>query len=142
MRIETAGLNLMYRLSPDDKCYPISEISFFPALEKNCPTLQRSTLGHQMSTNGVHVIILFTLMATCAATPIFVAHPGTVLAHPAVLINSAMEDSLPNELRNDFYKDPNIAAGLAKESWFIDKETQVQPYLVNKLSIENSRSCH
>jgi len=48
-----------------------------------------------------------------------------MLAHPAVIINSAMEDNLPNHLRNNFYKNPNIAADLAKESWFIDKEMQV-----------------
>ncbi|XP_011147290.1 uncharacterized protein LOC105187879 isoform X1 [Harpegnathos saltator] len=87
---------------------------------------ERSQLGHiKMSAIRVSVVVLFTSMATCAATPIFFAHPGTVLAHPAVVINSALEDSLPNALRNDFYKDPYIAAGLAKESWFIDKETQV-----------------
>ncbi|EZA57632.1 hypothetical protein X777_00732 [Ooceraea biroi] len=67
-------------------------------------------------------------MVTCAAAPIYLvsseAISGAVFAHPAVLINSAMEDNLPNELRNNFYKNANIAAGLAKESWFIDKEMQ------------------
>ncbi|XP_032680182.1 uncharacterized protein LOC116848336 [Odontomachus brunneus] len=89
-----------------------------------------------MPTNSMNVIILFTLMATCVATPIFVAHPTTVLAHPAVLINSAMEDNLPNELRNDFYKNSNIAAGLAKESWFIDKESQVLDRETDKIPRE------
>ncbi|XP_018397463.1 PREDICTED: uncharacterized protein LOC108775556 [Cyphomyrmex costatus] len=65
------------------------------------------------------------MVTTCAATPIFYLNPETMLAHPAVIINSAMEDNLPYQLRNDFYKDPSIAAGLAKESWFIDKEMQV-----------------
>lgn len=81
----------------------------------------------------MNAIILFNLMSICVATPIFFVSPetviqDTVLAHPAVLINSAMENNLPNQLRNDFYKNPNIAAGLAKESWFIDKEMQVQNF--------------
>jgi len=65
------------------------------------------------------------MMTTCAAMPILFLTPETMLVHPAVIINSAMEDNLPNHLRNNFYKNPNIAADLAKESWFIDKEMQV-----------------
>ncbi|XP_036141907.1 uncharacterized protein LOC105840611 isoform X2 [Monomorium pharaonis] len=79
---------------------------------------------HQMSTNYINTI-LFIMVTTCAATPILLLTPEETLAHPAVAINSAMEDNLPNELRNNFYKNPNIAAGLAKESWFVDKEMQV-----------------
>lgn len=78
-----------------------------------------------MSTSNMNIIIFFTLMTTCLAAPIFFTPTGTVFAHPAVLINSAMEDSLPNELRNNWYKNPEIAANLAKESWFGDKEMQV-----------------
>lgn len=78
-----------------------------------------------MWANNINVIIIFILVTTCIATPIFFTHTEPVFAHPAVVFNSAMEDSLPNELRNNFYKNPNIAAGLAKESWFIDKEMQV-----------------
>ncbi|XP_011689945.1 PREDICTED: uncharacterized protein LOC105451274 [Wasmannia auropunctata] len=77
-----------------------------------------------MSTNYTN-IFLFIMMATCAATPILLLTPETMLAHPAVIINSAMEDNLPNQLRNNFYKNPSIAASLAKESWFTDKEMQV-----------------
>lgn len=78
----------------------------------------------------MNAIILFSVMSTCIATPIYFVSSenviqDTVLTHPAVLINSAMEDNLPNQLRNDFYKNPNVAANLAKESWFIDKEMQV-----------------
>lgn len=77
----------------------------------------------------MNIIILFSLISNCIAAPIFFvsesAIQDTVLTHPAVLINSAMEDNLPSQLRNNFYKNPNIAAGLAKESWFIDKEMQV-----------------
>ncbi|KAL0116382.1 hypothetical protein PUN28_009776 [Cardiocondyla obscurior] len=69
-------------------------------------------------------IILFVVLATCTATPILLLTSESPLAHPAVIINSAMEDNLPNQLRNNFYKNPSIAAGLAKESWFIDKEMQ------------------
>lgn len=71
-------------------------------------------------------IVLLTLVATCTATPILFLPPEATIAHPAVVINSAMEDNLPNQLRNNFYKDPSIAASLAKESWFIDKEMQVR----------------
>ncbi|RLU24560.1 hypothetical protein DMN91_002649 [Ooceraea biroi] len=82
-----------------------------------------------MSVEIKNLIILISVMVTCAAAPIYLvsseAISGAVFAHPAVLINSAMEDNLPNELRNNFYKNANIAAGLAKESWFIDKEMQV-----------------
>lgn len=81
----------------------------------------------------MNVIILFSVMSTYIAMPIYFVSPenviqDTVLTHPAVLINSAMEDNLPNQLRNDFYKNPNVAANLAKESWFIDKEMQVQHF--------------
>lgn len=84
-----------------------------------------------MTTIYINVIILFSVMSTYIAMPIYFVSPenviqDTVLTHPAVLINSAMEDNLPNQLRNDFYKNPNVAANLAKESWFIDKEMQVQ----------------
>jgi hypothetical protein len=75
-------------------------------------------------------MVLITLAWRCTAVPIYPIIPeiitGTVISHPAALINAAMEENLPNELRNNFYKDANIAAGLARESWFIDKETQVQ----------------
>lgn len=81
-----------------------------------------------MPTNNCTNIILFVMVATCTATPILFLTPEVTLAHPAVIINSAMEDNLPNQLRNNFYKNPNIAAGLAKESWFGDKEMQVHNF--------------
>lgn len=88
-----------------------------------------------MLTICINAIILFSLISTCVSTPIFFISPEsaiqeTILPHPAVLINSAMEDNLSNQLRNNFYKNPNIAADLAKESWFIDKEMQVQIFLI------------
>ncbi|XP_029176545.1 uncharacterized protein LOC114944689 [Nylanderia fulva] len=94
-----------------------------------------------MPTICMNAIILFSLMSTCVPLPIFLISPenaiqDTVLTHPAVLINSAMEDSLSNELRNNFYKNPNIAASLAKESWFIDKEMQVIDRETDKISRE------
>jgi len=80
--------------------------------------------------NTKYLIILIILAWRCTAVPIYPIIPeiitGTVISHPAALINAAMEENLPNELRNNFYKDANIAAELAKESWFIDKEMQVQ----------------
>ncbi|KAM0736885.1 hypothetical protein ACS0PU_006534 [Formica fusca] len=94
-----------------------------------------------MPTICMNVIILFSLMSTCMATPIFFVSPesaiqDTVLTHPAVLINSAIEDNLPSQLQNDFYKNPNVATGLAKESWFIDKEMQVIDRETDKISRE------
>ncbi|XP_041982733.1 uncharacterized protein LOC121735842 [Aricia agestis] len=50
-----------------------------------------------------------------------------VQPHPAVELNAASESQLPPELlkSHDFYSNPSIAAGLAKESWFTKKEMQV-----------------
>ncbi|XP_028040121.1 uncharacterized protein LOC114250444 [Bombyx mandarina] len=50
-----------------------------------------------------------------------------VRPHPAVEQTAASEALLPRELlkSRDFYDNPNIAAGLAKESWFTNKEMQV-----------------
>lgn len=47
--------------------------------------------------------------------------------HPAVELNAASEALLPRELlkSRDFYDNPSVAAGLAKESWFTNKEMQV-----------------
>lgn len=72
--------------------------------------------------------MLLTLVATCVAMPIEVFYVPSTFAHPVVLINSAMENNLPNKLRNEFYRNPKIASDLAKESWFIDKEMQVHNY--------------
>ncbi|XP_068619788.1 uncharacterized protein [Battus philenor] len=54
------------------------------------------------------------------------AVPG-VQPHPAVELNAASEALLPPELLKSkrFYDNPAIAAGLAKESWFANKEMQV-----------------
>ncbi|CAH2054671.1 unnamed protein product, partial [Iphiclides podalirius] len=57
------------------------------------------------------------------------AHPSApaVQPHPAVELNSASEALLPPELlkSRSFYDNPAVAAGLAKESWFTNKEMQV-----------------
>lgn len=42
-----------------------------------------------------------------------------VLAHRAVVINAENEARLPPHLLNPFYKNPRIAAALAKESWSV-----------------------
>ncbi|KAF2885470.1 hypothetical protein ILUMI_20698 [Ignelater luminosus] len=47
------------------------------------------------------------------------------LAHHAVVENAAQEAQLPPELLNPFYKNPLIAAGLAKESLITNKEFAV-----------------
>ncbi|XP_017779855.1 PREDICTED: uncharacterized protein LOC108565084 [Nicrophorus vespilloides] len=63
------------------------------------------------------------------ASPGVVYNPAAAdprhLAHKAVVENAAVEAQLPHELINPFYKNPRIAAGLAKESWFGDKEFPV-----------------
>lgn len=52
---------------------------------------------------------------------------SAVHPHPAVELNAANEALLPRALlkSRDFYDDPHVAAGLAKESWFTNKEMQV-----------------
>ncbi|KAE8745927.1 hypothetical protein FOCC_FOCC007444 [Frankliniella occidentalis] len=47
------------------------------------------------------------------------------LAHHAVVRTAEDEARLPEELRNNFYKDPRIAEGLAKSSWFTPGEEQI-----------------
>ncbi|XP_055695010.1 uncharacterized protein LOC129796899 [Lutzomyia longipalpis] len=54
-------------------------------------------------------------------------HEDPPLAHPAVVENSIREKQLPPELlkSDNFYSNPRVADGLAKESWFTDKEMPV-----------------
>lgn len=54
--------------------------------------------------------------------------------HPAVVQNALAEAQLPAELLNPFYKNPAIAAGLAKESWFGHKEFPVHHREADKIS--------
>lgn len=76
---------------------------------------------------NMNTIITFTMVVgLCAAVPQYYIPSGFLYQHPANVLNSAVEDTLPNELRNDFYKNPLIAARLAKESWLLNKETQVK----------------
>lgn len=87
------------------------------------------------------LIVLAAMVAIAQARPglIFTQHlhpigveyaPTSVppvLPHPAVALNAESEALLPRELlkSHDFYDNPAIAAGLAKESWFTNKEMQV-----------------
>ncbi|XP_078035264.1 uncharacterized protein LOC144469170 [Augochlora pura] len=71
------------------------------------------------------IIVIVVLAGICAAAPQFYFPSGVVYPHPANLLTSAIENTLPNQLRNDFYKNPRIAAKLAQESWFLNKEMQV-----------------
>ncbi|KAJ0172306.1 hypothetical protein K1T71_012279 [Dendrolimus kikuchii] len=59
--------------------------------------------------------------------------------HPAVERNAAIESKLPRELlkSRDFYDNPVIAAGLAKESWFTNREMQVVNREAEKIPREN-----
>ncbi|KPI98756.1 hypothetical protein RR46_10074 [Papilio xuthus] len=69
------------------------------------------------------------------------AHPAApvVRSHPAVELNAASEALLPPDLlkSNRFYDNPAIAAGLAKESWFTNKEMQVVEREAEKIPREN-----
>ncbi|KZC15055.1 hypothetical protein WN55_09357 [Dufourea novaeangliae] len=74
----------------------------------------------------MNVLITIVIVAgLCAAAPQYYLPSGLLYPHPANLLTSAIEDTLPNELRNDFYKNPRIAARLAQESWYLNKEMQV-----------------
>ena len=55
------------------------------------------------------------------------ANTPSQYAHPAVINNALREAEYPAEYRKSdrFYKNPHIAAALAKESWFTDKEMPV-----------------
>lgn len=72
------------------------------------------------------IILLMAMIGLCVAAPQYYIPSEFVYQHPANVLNSAIEDTLPNELRNNFYKNPRIAARLAKESWFFNKEMQVK----------------
>jgi hypothetical protein len=60
------------------------------------------------------------------AQPLVASQPAS-LAHPAVVATAAAEQQLPQELlkSNQFYSNPHVAEGLAKDSWFSDKEMPV-----------------
>lgn len=46
-------------------------------------------------------------------------------AHPEVVRNAIAESQLPPHIQNPFYKNPALAAALAEESWFKNKESPV-----------------
>ncbi|XP_013186112.1 uncharacterized protein LOC106131542 [Amyelois transitella] len=89
----------------------------------------------------MRLIIAAAILAVAQARPALIyTHPllplgveyahtsvPAVRPHPAVERNAAREALLPRDLlkSNDFYDNPSIAAGLAKESWFTNKEMQV-----------------
>ncbi|XP_067622809.1 uncharacterized protein [Eurosta solidaginis] len=54
-------------------------------------------------------------------------------AHIAVIENAAYEETLPNELRNPFYKTPRVRAALAKSSWFGPGEMPVYDRQAEKI---------
>lgn len=58
------------------------------------------------------------------------------LAHPALIANAQLESTYPAEWRNDQYKNPKIAEGLARESWFTDKEMPVYDRVADKIPRE------
>lgn len=56
------------------------------------------------------------------------------IAHPAVEQNALAESQYAPELLNNQYKNPVIAAKLAKESWFTNKEFPVYHREAEKIS--------
>lgn len=84
-------------------------------------------------------ILLLLISATLCSAQFFYAQPARLAqyhslaaatqqyAHPSVVDNSFREAQLPPELKKSdrFYNNPHIAAALAKESWFTDKEMPV-----------------
>ncbi|XP_014227864.1 uncharacterized protein LOC106653122 [Trichogramma pretiosum] len=71
----------------------------------------------------IRIIASLAILGVCSAVPLYYVQENAFqLQHPAVLANAAMEASLPDYLRNDFYKNPHIAASLAEPSWFGYKE--------------------
>lgn len=98
----------------------------------------------QQSTTTVALVLIATMIGTCCAQfyhqPIAyslqrdprllpAAHvaDASQLAHRAVIENSIREQELPPELlkSNRFYSNPRVAAALARDSWFTEKEMPV-----------------
>lgn len=67
-------------------------------------------------TSGIHNVCFVILLLLVAASNVW-ARPQRY-AHIAVIENEAYEESLPNALRNPFYKTPRVREALAKSSWF------------------------
>ncbi|KAG6465595.1 uncharacterized protein LOC115453958 [Manduca sexta] len=97
-------------------------------------------------------LIIATILATAQAlpsliftqplTPVGIQYASDTPAvhpHPAVERNAASEALLPRHLlkSRDFYDNPAIAAGLAKESWFTNKEMQVVEREAEKIPRQN-----
>lgn len=97
------------------------------------------------------LLVATAVLTACHALPaLFFAQPlqplgieyaesPSVHPHPAVERNAAIEAQLPRELlkSREFYDNPVIAAGLAKESWFTNKEMQVVDREAEKIPREN-----
>ncbi|XP_011498194.1 PREDICTED: uncharacterized protein LOC105362452 [Ceratosolen solmsi marchali] len=73
----------------------------------------------------IRTLVLLAVIGICVGAPQFLIQSSVPEPHPAILENEAMEALLPDELKNDFYKNPNIVAALAQPSWFGYKEAQV-----------------
>ncbi|XP_004524846.2 uncharacterized protein LOC101458860 [Ceratitis capitata] len=81
---------------------------------------------------------MFIKMAhICLAIIVFVAATTWArpqrFAHIAVIENEAYEQTLPNALRNPFYKTPRVREALAKSSWFGPGEEPVYDRQAEKI---------
>ncbi|XP_011200506.2 uncharacterized protein LOC105224197 [Bactrocera dorsalis] len=68
----------------------------------------------------------------CFAFTVVWARPQRY-AHIAVIENDAYEQTLPNALRNPFYKTPRVREALAKSSWFGPGEEPVYDRQAEKI---------
>ncbi|XP_063698983.1 uncharacterized protein LOC134829694 [Culicoides brevitarsis] len=64
------------------------------------------------------------------------SHSPSSLAHPEVVANSIAESQYPPEYLNDQYKNPHIAAALARESLPTNKEMIVFERAADKIPRE------
>ncbi|XP_017486316.1 PREDICTED: uncharacterized protein LOC108374802 isoform X1 [Rhagoletis zephyria] len=76
--------------------------------------------------------VCFVILLLLVAASNVLARPQRY-AHIAVIENDAYEESLPNALRNPFYKTPRVREVLAKSSWFGPGEEPVYERQAEKI---------
>lgn len=80
-------------------------------------------------------IYAYGVLCIICLTAVVEPHPPEFrrYQHVAVLENEAWEQSLPNELKNPFYRTPRVREALAHSSWFGPGETVVCPPPLHQL---------
>lgn len=112
----------------------------------NCLLVALCGVFFASSVNSTPILSSYNLVSPGLAAPVFhsgvnptiisAPQPTESLTHPAVVRNAIAESQLPPELLNPFYKNPAIAAGLAKESWFSNKEFPIHHREAEKIPRE------